>query len=50
LYFVLFEPKTALYEYYIKKYGAKPLTGRKLVFDTAATKELIRRFLGDEND
>jgi hypothetical protein len=48
--FVLFEPKTALYDYYIEKYGAKPLTGRNLVFDTVATKELIRKFLGDKND
>ena len=45
--FVLFEPKSALYEYYISKYGAKPLPGRKLMFDTKATKDLIRKYLGD---
>ena len=45
--FVMFEPKSALYEYYITKYGAKPLTGRNLMFDTEATKELIRKYLGE---
>jgi hypothetical protein len=48
--FVMFEPKTALYDYYIEKYGAKPLTGRRLVFDTAATKKLIDRFLIDRGE
>ncbi|MDR0501208.1 MAG: hypothetical protein LBG97_08235 [Coriobacteriales bacterium] len=48
--FVVWESKTLLYEYYIVKYGAKPLVGRRLHFDTAATKQLIKRYLGGEDD
>jgi hypothetical protein len=44
--FVTFEPKTLIYDYYINKYGAKPLVGRKLFFDTAASVSLIRGYLG----
>ena len=43
--FVVFESKSLLYEYYIDKYGAKPLKGRKLYFDEEATKRLIRIYL-----
>jgi GNAT superfamily N-acetyltransferase len=46
--FVVFETKTALYLYYQVKYGAKPLGGRKLFFDTEATQELIRQYLAEE--
>ena len=43
--FVVFESKSLLYEYYIDKYGAKPLRGRRLYFDEDATKRLIRIYL-----
>lgn len=43
--FVVFESKSVYYEYYIQNYGAKPLKGRRLHFDTEATEKLIRRFL-----
>lgn len=43
--FVVFESKSVYYEYYIQKYGAKPLIGRRLHFDKEATKRLIRRYL-----
>jgi len=43
--FVVFESKSLLYEYYINKYGAKPLIGRRLHFDEEATKRLIRVYL-----
>ncbi|MDR1213324.1 MAG: GNAT family N-acetyltransferase [Propionibacteriaceae bacterium] len=46
--FVVFEPKTLLYQYYIEKYGAKPLPGRRLHFDSLASQVLIERYLGDE--
>jgi GNAT superfamily N-acetyltransferase len=46
--FVVLEPKTLLYEYYIEKYGAKPLPGRRLHFDTEASKALIERYLSSE--
>jgi GNAT superfamily N-acetyltransferase len=46
--FVVLEPKTLLYEYYIEKYGAKPLPGRRLHFDTEASQALIERYLSDE--
>jgi hypothetical protein len=48
--FVVFEPKTVLYEYYIKKYRAKPISGRKLYFDTEATTWLIREYLEKETE
>ncbi|MDR3106619.1 MAG: hypothetical protein LBU05_00225 [Bifidobacteriaceae bacterium] len=44
--FVVFEPKTLLYQYYIEKYGAKPLPGRRLYFDCQASQALIGRYLG----
>ncbi|MCL2558968.1 MAG: hypothetical protein FWE07_00655 [Turicibacter sp.] len=47
--FVVFESKSLLYEYYSEKYGAKPARHRRLYFDTAATKRLIRIYL-DGND
>ena len=43
--FVVFESKSLLYEYYIYKYGAKPVRGRRLYFDEAATRRLIRIYL-----
>jgi GNAT superfamily N-acetyltransferase len=46
--FVVLEPKTLLYEYYIEKYGAKPLPGRRLHFDAEASRALIERYLSDE--
>jgi hypothetical protein len=47
--FVLFESKSALYEYYQVAYHAKPVRGRLLHFDTQATQWLIDEFLkGDE--
>jgi GNAT superfamily N-acetyltransferase len=46
--FVVLEPKTLLYQYYIEKYGAKPLPGRRLHFDTQASQALIERYLSDE--
>jgi GNAT superfamily N-acetyltransferase len=48
--FVVFESKTALYQYYQVKYGAKPLGGRKLYFDTEAAHHLIKLYLEDEED
>jgi hypothetical protein len=46
--FVAFEPKTLIYNYYITKYGAKPLVGRKLFFDTDASVNLIHQYLGGD--
>jgi hypothetical protein len=43
--FVVFISKTRLYEYYQKKYGAKPLGGLKLHFDTEASEKLIKEYL-----
>ena len=43
--FVVFESKSVTYEYYIEKYGAKPLIGRRLHFDTTATLKLIQTYL-----
>jgi predicted N-acetyltransferase YhbS len=43
--FVVFETKTALFRYYQRKYGAKPIGARKLYFDTDATKKLIDKYL-----
>lgn len=43
--FVVFESKTVIYEYYIEKYGAKPISGKKLYFDTEATEALIKKYL-----
>ena len=48
--FVVFETKTALYDYYRNKYGAKPIDGRKLFFDATATKALIEKYLGGNFD
>jgi hypothetical protein len=43
--FVVFISKTALYEYYQTKYGAKPIGGLKLHFDTEASERLINEYL-----
>jgi hypothetical protein len=43
--FVVFMSKTKLYEYYQTKYGAKPLGGLKLHFDTEASEKLINEYL-----
>jgi hypothetical protein len=48
--FVVFETKTALYNYYQEKYGAKPIGGRRLLFDKEATENLIAEYLGDAKD
>ena len=49
--FVVFESKTVLFEYYIEKYGAKPISksSRKLYFDTEASLKLIETYL-EEGD
>lgn len=49
--FVVLEPKTVLYNYYICKYGAKPISdkSRKLYFDTEAAKNLINTYLEEED-
>ena len=46
--FVLFEAKSALYEYYQVAYKAKPVKGRLLYFDTEATLWLIKEYLEGE--
>jgi hypothetical protein len=43
--FVVFISKTALYDYYQERYGAKPIGGLKLHFDTAASEKLIKNYL-----
>jgi hypothetical protein len=43
--FVVFTSKTALYEYYQRQYGAKPLRGLRLYFDTEASERLIKKYL-----
>ena len=43
--FVVFESKSLTYNYYIEKYGAKPIYGRRLHFDFEATKNLIKTYL-----
>jgi len=43
--FVVFESKSLLYEYYIDKYGAKPVRNRRLYFDEEATRRLIKIYL-----
>jgi len=43
--FVVFESKSLLYEYYIDKYGAKPIRNRRLYFDEEATRRLIKIYL-----
>jgi hypothetical protein len=43
--FVVFISKSQLYEYYQKQYGAKPLGGLKLHFDTDASEKLIKDYL-----
>jgi len=43
--FVVWESKTVYYQYYIDKYGAKPITNRRLYFDEEATRRLIRVYL-----
>ncbi|MCL1995419.1 MAG: hypothetical protein FWG63_04350 [Defluviitaleaceae bacterium] len=47
--FVVFESKTVLYQYYIHKYGAKPLLDKRLFFDTETTLKLIKTYLEVEN-
>jgi hypothetical protein len=44
--FVMFESKSKLYNYYIEQYGAIPLPGRFLHFDTKAAVSLIDKYLG----
>lgn len=44
--FVVFESKSRYYQYYIQKYGAKPINFKRLFFDTQATKNLINTYLG----
>jgi hypothetical protein len=48
--FVLFEAKTALYEYYQIVYHAKPVRDRLLHFDTETTLWLIKEFLEGDTD
>ena len=43
--FIVFISKSKLYDYYQNQYGAKPLGGLKLHFDTEASKKLIEEFL-----
>lgn len=43
--FVAFISKTKLYDYYQTKYGAKPIGGLKLHFDTEASEKLINEYL-----
>ncbi|MDR1798209.1 MAG: hypothetical protein LBR44_12395 [Clostridiales Family XIII bacterium] len=43
--FVVFISKSKLFEYYQNQYGAKPLGGLKLHFDTAASEKLIHDYL-----
>ncbi|MDR0596243.1 MAG: hypothetical protein LBG50_01725 [Clostridiales Family XIII bacterium] len=43
--FVVFISKTRLYDYYQNQYGAKPIGGLKLHFDTAASEKLINEYL-----
>jgi hypothetical protein len=43
--FVVFVSKTSLYDYYQTKYGAKPIGGLKLHFDTEASEKLIKTYL-----
>jgi len=46
--FVLLEPKTKLYEFYQKKYGAKPFRGMELLFDTPAAIALVKKYLKED--
>jgi hypothetical protein len=46
--FVVFESMTVLYNHYMLKYGAKPVLGKLLMFDTNLSIELIRKYLGVE--
>jgi len=48
--FVVFETKTALFNYYQDKYGAKPIGNRRLFFDEEATHNLINTYLSGEYD
>jgi len=48
--FVVFETKTALFNYYQDKYGAKPIGNRRLFFDEEATRNLIATYLGEDDD
>ena len=43
--FVVLISKSKLYDYYQTQYGAKPLGGLKLHFDTEASKKLIKEYL-----
>jgi len=44
--FIVFETKTALFRYYQEKYGEKPISNRKLMFDTQASLNLVNKYLG----
>jgi len=46
--FVLWESKTIYYKYYIRKYGAKPIGGRRLYFDENAAKRLIKVYIEED--
>jgi len=48
--FDVFETKTALFRYYQEKYGAKPISNRKLMFDTQASLNLVNKYLGGTHD
>jgi hypothetical protein len=43
--FVVLVAKTVLYKYYQVRYGAKPLGGTRLYFDTVASALLIEEYL-----
>ena len=47
--FVVFESKTVLHQYYMRKYGAKPIFNKRLFFDTQATLNLIKTYLEVDN-
>jgi len=48
--FMLLESKTSTYKLYQLKYGAKPVRGMFLQFDTNATLALIEKYLGGGDD
>jgi len=43
--FIAMQSKTILEKHYIEKYGARSIGGGRLVFDTAASKKLIKQYL-----
>jgi len=45
--FFLFEPKSYLYEYYIKAFDAKPDSGRYLMFDQEVITRLVKTYLDE---